>query len=126
MTRLNSSTRQSLPLSAWSSKTEDACRLHLPKTISCRNSEFLATLSLLYFPRRGPKRIPPWRDLDVRRYFFEILAITLIAGSMFFFYECILFLSRRDYVGAIILTLIGLTVIRAGSEMARLTILEKR
>ena len=66
------------------------------------------------------------RVLDVRRYFFEILAITLIAGSMFFFYECILFLSRRDYVGAIILALIGLTVIRAGSEMARLTILEKR
>jgi len=34
----------------------------------------------------------------VRKYFFETLSIVLIGGSFVFFYECIRFLARRDYV----------------------------
>ena len=36
----------------------------------------------------------------MRRYFFEILAVALIAGSLFFFKETLDYLARRDYVAA--------------------------
>ena len=35
------------------------------------------------------------------RLFFEILAALLVLGSLLFFYECVVFLSRRDYVAAV-------------------------
>jgi hypothetical protein len=61
----------------------------------------------------------------VRRYFFEILALVLVGGSLLFFYECITFLMRRDYIGAIILMFIGFAVIRVGAEMARVALVQK-
>lgn len=61
----------------------------------------------------------------MRRYFFEILALALIAGSMFFFRECIQYLARRDYVAAILVLLIGLSVISVGKEMARLALVQR-
>jgi len=61
----------------------------------------------------------------VRRYFFEALALALIAGSMFFFRECISYLARRDYVAASLVLLIGLAVISVGKEMARLALVQR-
>jgi uncharacterized membrane protein YczE len=61
----------------------------------------------------------------VKRYFFEILALLLIGGSMVFFVECISYVANRDYVAAIILMLIGLAVISVGKEMARLALVQK-
>lgn len=61
----------------------------------------------------------------MRRYFFEILAVMLIGGSIFFFRECIDYLSRRDYMAALILLFIGLSVITVGKEMARLALVQK-
>jgi hypothetical protein len=61
----------------------------------------------------------------VRRYFFEILAVALIGGSLLFFYECIVFLARRDYIAAIILMFIGFAVIRVGAELARIALVQK-
>jgi hypothetical protein len=59
------------------------------------------------------------------RYFFEVLAVLLLGGSLVFFVECIGYLSRRDYVAAIILMFIGLAVISVGKEMARLALVKK-
>lgn len=61
----------------------------------------------------------------MRKYFFEILAVLLIGGSLVFFRECISYLHRRDYVAAIILMFIGLSVISVGKEMARLALVQK-
>ncbi len=61
----------------------------------------------------------------MRRYFFEILALLLIAGSIVFFHECLGYLARRDYVAAVILMLVGLSVISVGKEMARLALIQK-
>ena len=61
----------------------------------------------------------------VRRYFFEVLALALIAGSMFFFRECIGYLARRDYVAAVLVLLIGIAVISVGKEMARLALVQR-
>ena len=61
----------------------------------------------------------------MRRYFFEILAILLIGGSLVFFYECASYLARRDYVAALILMAIGLSVISVGKEIARLALVQK-
>jgi hypothetical protein len=61
----------------------------------------------------------------VRRYFFEILAVALLAGSMFFFKESLSYLARRDYVGSFIVMLIGVAVISVGKEMARLALVHK-
>jgi uncharacterized membrane protein YczE len=59
------------------------------------------------------------------RYFFELLSVLLIGGSLVFFVECISYLSRRDYVAAVILMFIGLAVISVGKEMARLALVKK-
>jgi predicted tellurium resistance membrane protein TerC len=61
----------------------------------------------------------------MRRYFFEILAVLLMGGSIVFFVECIDYLSRRDYVAAVILMFIGFAVISVGKEMARLALVQK-
>lgn len=61
----------------------------------------------------------------MRRYFFEILALLLIGGSIVFFRECIGYLARRDYIAAFILLFIGLSVISVGKEMARLALVQK-
>jgi hypothetical protein len=61
----------------------------------------------------------------VRRYFFEGLALLLMIGSLVFFFECVGYLARRDYVAALILMVIGLSVIAVGKEMARLALVQK-
>jgi len=63
--------------------------------------------------------------MNIRKYFFEVLSLGLIISSLVFFYECIRFLARRDYVAAIILMFIGFAVIRVGSELARLALIER-
>jgi hypothetical protein len=62
----------------------------------------------------------------LRKYFYEILSLLLIGGSLVFFYECLRFLSRRDYLSGLILMLIGIAVIHVGSELARLALFERR
>jgi hypothetical protein len=61
----------------------------------------------------------------MRRYFFEILALLLIGGSMFFFKESIDYLSRRDYIAALVVMVIGISVITVGKEMARLALVQR-
>ena len=61
----------------------------------------------------------------MRRYFFEILALALMGGSIVFFVECIRYLSQREYVSAIIVMFIGFAVISVGREMARLALVQK-
>lgn len=62
----------------------------------------------------------------MRKYFFEALAFILILGSLAFFYECLRFLGRRDYVSAIVLMFIGFAVIRVGAELARLALIDRQ
>ena len=59
------------------------------------------------------------------RYFFEVLSALLVLGSLVFFYECVSFLARRDYVAAVILMFVGFAVIRVGAELARLALVER-
>jgi uncharacterized membrane protein YczE len=61
----------------------------------------------------------------MRRYFFEILAVLLMGGSIVFFVECIRYLSQREYISAIIVMFIGLAVISVGRAMARLALVQK-
>lgn len=61
----------------------------------------------------------------MRRYFFEILSVSLFLGSGLFFLECLKHLTRRDYVSAVIVMFIGLSVIAVGKEMARLALIQK-
>ncbi len=61
----------------------------------------------------------------MRRYLFELLALLLIGGSLVFFWECISYLAKRDYVAAVILMGIGLAVISVGKELARLALVQK-
>jgi hypothetical protein len=61
----------------------------------------------------------------MRRYLFELLAILLLAGSLVFFWECVGYLAKRDYIAALILMGIGLAVITVGKELARLALVQK-
>ncbi len=62
----------------------------------------------------------------MRRYFFEILSVVLLGGSIVFFHQTVGYLARRDYIAGLILMLIGLSVMRVGSEMARLALIDRR
>ncbi len=61
----------------------------------------------------------------MRQYFFELVSLLLFGGSLVFFLESLRFLSKRDYVAALILTFIGFAVISVGKELARLALVQK-
>jgi len=61
----------------------------------------------------------------MRRSLFEILALLLTVGGLVFFWECVTFLAKRDYIAALILTGIGLAVLSVGKELARLALVQK-
>jgi hypothetical protein len=61
----------------------------------------------------------------MRRYFFEGLSLILILGSLGFFAECVSYLARHDYVAAILLLFVGVSVIHVGAELARLALVER-
>jgi hypothetical protein len=61
----------------------------------------------------------------MRRWFFEVLAILLIGGSLVFFWECVSYLAKRDYIAAVVLVGIGLSVLTVGKELARLALVQK-
>ena len=63
--------------------------------------------------------------MTMRRYFFEVLAVALIGGSLFFFKETLDYLARRDYVAAVLVMVIGVAVISVGKEMARLALVQR-
>jgi hypothetical protein len=57
--------------------------------------------------------------------YFQILCALLIVSSLVFFWQCIAHLSRRDYVAAGMLMLIGVSTLWVSSELARLALLER-
>ena len=61
----------------------------------------------------------------MRRYFFEILAVALIAGSLFFFKEALRYIADRQYVSSVLVMVIGVAVISVGKEMARLALVQR-
>ena len=61
----------------------------------------------------------------MRRYFFELLALLLLLGSLVFFGLCVGALARRDYVAGLLLAGIGFAVIHVGVELARLALAER-
>lgn len=61
----------------------------------------------------------------MRRWLFEVLALILICGSLLFFWECIGYLAKHDYVAAVVLVAIGFAVLTAGKEIARLALVQK-
>jgi hypothetical protein len=61
----------------------------------------------------------------MRKYFFEVLAVLLLFGGLVFFAECVRHLGHRDYIGAILLAVIGVAVLNVGAELARLALIER-
>ena len=49
----------------------------------------------------------------------------LILGGLVFFAECVRQLGHRDYLGALLLAVIGVSVLNVGAELARLALIER-
>ena len=62
----------------------------------------------------------------MRTYLFEILAVLLLGGGVAFFVETVVFLGRRDYLGALLVAAVGFAVMRVGAELARMALAERR
>lgn len=60
----------------------------------------------------------------VRRALPEALGAVLVLGSLGLFYQCIVYLQRRDYVAAILIMFIGFAVVRSGVELLRSSLSE--
>ncbi len=61
----------------------------------------------------------------MHRYFFEILTLLLFVASLFFFVECIDFLTEHRYIESAFLLIIGLSLIVVGKDMARMALAQK-
>ena len=57
--------------------------------------------------------------------YFQILSALMLAGGLVFFWECVTYLGKRDYVAAGMLTLIGVFTLWVGGELARLALAER-
>ena len=53
---------------------------------------------------------------------YDIIGLGFVVGSAFFFYQCVSFLPRADYVAALIALAAAFIVVRVGVEMTRLSI----
>jgi hypothetical protein len=62
----------------------------------------------------------------VKGILYEILSLALIVGSLFFFYQCTVFLTEKDYLAATLTMLIGFAVARVSVELARLAVIVRR
>lgn len=58
----------------------------------------------------------------MRRILTEILSIALISSSLIFFYQCIRFLAKRDYIAATLLVIVGMSVLQIGAEIFRIAL----
>jgi hypothetical protein len=56
----------------------------------------------------------------------EILAVALLLAGGYFFYVCLRHLTDRDYVGSILIMFIGISLLRVGSDMAKLSLWDGR
>ena len=65
-------------------------------------------------------------DATVKGALYEILSLMLIAGSLFFFFRCTLFLTDKDYLAATLTLFIGIAVVRVGVELARLAVIVRK
>ena len=61
----------------------------------------------------------------MRTHFFEVLAVLLLVSGLVFFGECVHHLGLRDYVGSLLLAVIGIALLNVGSELARLALIER-
>jgi len=61
----------------------------------------------------------------VRRPFYEVLAVLLLLGGLVFFGEVVRHLGQRDYLGSLLLAIIGVAVLNVGAELARLALIER-
>ena len=55
----------------------------------------------------------------MRAIMYEITGLLLMVLSLYFFYRSVDFLTRNDYIGAVISMLIGFIMIRGGVDLAR-------
>ena len=55
----------------------------------------------------------------MRRILPESLGAILVLGSLALFYQCVVYLQRRDYVAAILIMFVGFAVVRSGVELLR-------
>lgn len=60
--------------------------------------------------------------MALRARIYDIVSLILIAGSIWFFYRSVAFLTVNEYVGSVVTMLIGLVIIRVGVELARIAL----
>ncbi len=59
----------------------------------------------------------------MRRIVYEILGIVMVFLSLVFFYFSIQFMAERDYIAGILQIFVGFSLIRAGLELTKLSLL---
>ena len=57
--------------------------------------------------------------------YFQVLTVLLFGSSLLFFWQCVAHLSRRDYVAAGMLMIIGMSTLWVGGDLARLSLAER-
>ena len=62
----------------------------------------------------------------MRATIYEMLGLALLLGSGFFFYRCIEFLARKDYLAGLVILVVGFVIIRTGVELGKLAVLTRR
>lgn len=58
----------------------------------------------------------------MRSTLYDVLGISFILGSGYFFYRSVEFLARADYVAGLMALVVAFLVVRAGVDVSRLAI----
>ncbi|MFU8806650.1 MAG: hypothetical protein ACNA8W_22770 [Bradymonadaceae bacterium] len=55
----------------------------------------------------------------MRGWIFDVIGLGFVLGSAYFFYKCVEFLGRADYVSAVITLVAAFIIVRIGVEITR-------
>ena len=59
----------------------------------------------------------------MRRIAYESLGILMVLSSLIFFFFSVEYLGERDYIAGILLIFVGFSLVRAGLELTKLSLL---
>ena len=62
----------------------------------------------------------------MKGFFYELLSLAMVLGSLFFFFQSTRFLTEKDYLAATLTLFIGFTVVKGGVELARLAVIARK
>ena len=64
--------------------------------------------------------------MKYKSYLYDIMSLLLMIGSLYFFYQSTQFLVVKDYIAAGMTLVIGVSIIRIGTQLSKFALFARR